>query len=115
MFDSSKSFFCFSVSGITGVVSIDENGDRNADYSLLDMDPKSGIFEVTTMSIPPTLECAMNKFQVPSRVCSRGAGARCFVQYYSLRRACSKLRLPVAAALILACLSSAYTLHTMEN
>ncbi|CAI9726822.1 atrial natriuretic peptide receptor 1-like isoform X2 [Octopus vulgaris] len=33
--------------GITGDVSIDENGDRNADYSLLDMtDPLSGRFEV---------------------------------------------------------------------
>ncbi|XP_015786480.1 atrial natriuretic peptide receptor 1 isoform X2 [Tetranychus urticae] len=32
--------------GITGNVSIDENGDRNADYSLLDMDPNSGNFEV---------------------------------------------------------------------
>lgn len=33
--------------GITGNVSIDDNGDRNADYSLLDMtDPESGRFEV---------------------------------------------------------------------
>ncbi|XP_067133118.1 atrial natriuretic peptide receptor 1-like isoform X3 [Centruroides vittatus] len=32
--------------GITGSVSIDENGDRNADYSLLDMNPKNGEFEV---------------------------------------------------------------------
>ncbi|XP_052264971.1 atrial natriuretic peptide receptor 1-like isoform X4 [Dreissena polymorpha] len=32
--------------GITGNVSIDDNGDRNADYSLLDMDPVSGEFEV---------------------------------------------------------------------
>ncbi|KAK3708696.1 hypothetical protein RRG08_010848 [Elysia crispata] len=32
--------------GITGKVSIDENGDRNADYSLLDMDPKTGKFQV---------------------------------------------------------------------
>ncbi|GAB6027958.1 hypothetical protein CHUAL_002186 [Chamberlinius hualienensis] len=31
---------------ITGNVSIDENGDRNADYSLLDMDPNTGRFEV---------------------------------------------------------------------
>ena len=35
-----------SISGITGNVSIDENGDRNADYSLLDMDPETGKFEV---------------------------------------------------------------------
>ncbi|XP_048750955.2 atrial natriuretic peptide receptor 1-like isoform X4 [Ostrea edulis] len=32
--------------GITGTVSIDSNGDRNADYSLLDMNPKNGKFEV---------------------------------------------------------------------
>ncbi|XP_052826119.1 atrial natriuretic peptide receptor 1 [Octopus bimaculoides] len=32
--------------GITGTVSIDENGDRSADYSLLDMDPLTGKFEV---------------------------------------------------------------------
>lgn len=32
--------------GISGNVSIDENGDRNVDYSLLDMDKHSGEFEV---------------------------------------------------------------------
>ncbi|XP_035829365.1 atrial natriuretic peptide receptor 1 [Aplysia californica] len=32
--------------GITGTVSIDENGDRNADYSLLDMNPETHKFEV---------------------------------------------------------------------
>ncbi|CAG5131906.1 unnamed protein product, partial [Candidula unifasciata] len=32
--------------GITGNVSIDANGDRNADYSLLDLNPKTGRFEV---------------------------------------------------------------------
>jgi len=32
--------------GITGKVSIDENGDRNADYSLLDLNPETGLFEV---------------------------------------------------------------------
>ncbi|KAK3733152.1 hypothetical protein RRG08_046076 [Elysia crispata] len=32
--------------GITGTVSIDKNGDRNADYSLLDMDPVSSKFRV---------------------------------------------------------------------
>ncbi|KAL3886487.1 hypothetical protein ACJMK2_026472, partial [Sinanodonta woodiana] len=32
--------------GITGNVSIDDNGDRSADYSLLDMNPSTGIFEV---------------------------------------------------------------------
>ena len=32
--------------GIAGNVSVDINGDRNADYSLLDMNPKTGVFEV---------------------------------------------------------------------
>jgi len=34
------------IAGITGLVSIDANGDRNADYSLLDMNPNTGEFEV---------------------------------------------------------------------
>ena len=38
------------LAGITGTVSIDENGDRNADYSLLDMDPDSGKFQVITFN-----------------------------------------------------------------
>jgi len=33
--------------GITGTVSIDANGDRNGDYSLLDMNPKTGQFQVS--------------------------------------------------------------------
>lgn len=33
--------------GITGNVNIDANGDRIADYSLLDMDPDTAEFEVT--------------------------------------------------------------------
>lgn len=32
--------------GITGHVRIDDNGDRDADYSILDLDPISGKFEV---------------------------------------------------------------------
>ncbi|ESP02584.1 hypothetical protein LOTGIDRAFT_237906 [Lottia gigantea] len=32
--------------GITGTVSIDANGDRNADYSLLDLNPENDKFEV---------------------------------------------------------------------
>ncbi|GFO01839.1 guanylate cyclase [Plakobranchus ocellatus] len=32
--------------GITGTVSIDSNGDRNADYSLLDLNPETESFEV---------------------------------------------------------------------
>ena len=35
-----------SILGITGDVNIDENGDRIADYSLLDMDPETSKFEV---------------------------------------------------------------------
>ena len=34
--------------GITGTVSIDDNGDRNADYSLLDMNPTTHKFEVSS-------------------------------------------------------------------
>lgn len=36
----------FYLLGITGNVSIDENGDRNLDYSILDMNPLTGNFEV---------------------------------------------------------------------
>ncbi|GIY98586.1 atrial natriuretic peptide receptor 1 [Caerostris extrusa] len=32
--------------GITGKVTIDENGDRDADYSILDLNPETGVFEV---------------------------------------------------------------------
>lgn len=32
--------------GITGHVRIDDNGDRDADYSVLDLDPITGKFEV---------------------------------------------------------------------
>ena len=37
----------YNGAGITGKVSIDENGDRNADYSLLDLNPETGLFEVS--------------------------------------------------------------------
>jgi atrial natriuretic peptide receptor A len=40
----------FSEKGITGTVSIDSNGDRNADYSLLDMNPETGEFQVSITS-----------------------------------------------------------------
>lgn len=39
--------FLFTEIGVTGVVRIDANGDRNADYSLLDMNPVTGDFEVS--------------------------------------------------------------------
>ncbi|XP_042295204.1 atrial natriuretic peptide receptor 1 isoform X2 [Sceloporus undulatus] len=32
--------------GVTGLLRIDQNGDRETDYSLWDMDPKSGEFEI---------------------------------------------------------------------
>jgi len=35
------------VAGITGTVSIDANGDRNGDYSLLDMNSTTGRFQVS--------------------------------------------------------------------
>ena len=41
--------YIYHVAGITGTVSIDANGDRNADYSLLDMNPKNGEFQVSDM------------------------------------------------------------------
>ena len=43
-FDSQITFL-FSI-GVTGNVTIDDNGDRSADYSLLDMDPNTGNFRV---------------------------------------------------------------------
>lgn len=36
-------------SGITGNVRIDDNGDRDADYSILDLDPINGKFEVCSL------------------------------------------------------------------
>lgn len=33
-------------SGVTGHVRIDENGERDADYGILDLDPITGEFEV---------------------------------------------------------------------
>ncbi|ELT96795.1 hypothetical protein CAPTEDRAFT_124162 [Capitella teleta] len=36
--------------GITGTVSIDENGDRNADYSLLDLNPNTDSFEASVVA-----------------------------------------------------------------
>lgn len=38
---------CFA--GITGDVNIDGNGDRIADYSLLDMNPETSMFEVSSL------------------------------------------------------------------
>lgn len=41
-----------TIEGITGNLSIDDNGDRNADYSLLDMNPHTGYFEVSSRTRP---------------------------------------------------------------
>lgn len=38
--------YCW-ILGITGNVSIDENGDRYSDYSLLDLDPQQDKFVVS--------------------------------------------------------------------
>eukprot|EP00095_Tigriopus_kingsejongensis_P000206 maker-scaffold41_size498431-snap-gene-3.30 protein:Tk00206 transcript:maker-scaffold41_size498431-snap-gene-3.30-mRNA-1 annotation:"hypothetical protein DAPPUDRAFT_201000" len=38
-----------TIKGISGNVSIDDNGDRSADYALLDMDPKTGEFKTVAM------------------------------------------------------------------
>lgn len=40
------SHFYWHIAGITGHVRIDDNGDRDADYSILDLDPITGRFEV---------------------------------------------------------------------
>ena len=40
-----------SSTGVTGNVSINDNGDRRADYALLDMDPRDGEFRVNKYSI----------------------------------------------------------------
>jgi len=39
-----------AIKGVTGNVTIDENGDRDADYSILDMNPDTGQFEVSMLS-----------------------------------------------------------------
>lgn len=45
-FFSSFENFMHIHKGITGHVRIDNNGDRDADYSILDLDPITGRFEV---------------------------------------------------------------------
>lgn len=42
----STNHFYWHIAGITGHVRIDDNGDRDADYSILDLDPITGRFEV---------------------------------------------------------------------
>lgn len=43
---STSLYFNRIISGITGHVRIDDDGDRDADYSILDLDPITGKFEV---------------------------------------------------------------------
>jgi hypothetical protein len=38
--------FCSFVTGISGKVFMDDNGDRDTSYSILDMNPVTGKFEV---------------------------------------------------------------------
>ena len=45
----------FLATGVTGNVTINENGDRSADYSLLAMDPETGNFTVMVI-------CMSNKY-----------------------------------------------------
>jgi atrial natriuretic peptide receptor A len=42
--DQKTMYYCLT--GVTGHVRIDDNGDRDADYSVLDLDPITGRFEV---------------------------------------------------------------------
>ena len=53
-----KVIILYNHAGITGTVSIDANGDRNGDYSLLDMNPKTGRFQVSA-SLPFTAQILM--------------------------------------------------------
>lgn len=46
-----KAMWNKTFSGITGRVNIDANGDRIADYSLLDMDPESNEFKVLRVCV----------------------------------------------------------------
>ena len=52
--------YYLSEKGISGNVSIDVNGDRNADYSLLDMDPATGLFQVLLFFLFVT-DCFLDK------------------------------------------------------
>jgi atrial natriuretic peptide receptor A len=42
--DQKNTYYCLA--GVTGHVRIDDSGDRDADYSVLDLDPITGRFEV---------------------------------------------------------------------
>ena len=59
--------------GITGTVSIDENGDRNADYSLLDLNPETDKFEVSPNSryYENTSQPVLTNIMNLSKVCLR--------------------------------------------
>ncbi|XP_041355462.1 receptor-type guanylate cyclase gcy-28-like [Gigantopelta aegis] len=57
--------------GITGTVSIDSNGDRNADYSLLDLNPATDQFEVVE-TISETKQEVSSRSQVGPSTLGRG-------------------------------------------
>lgn len=50
-----------SFTGITGNVTIDSNGDRISAYSLLDMNPSTGRFEIVAHFLHNRLEFASEK------------------------------------------------------
>lgn len=53
----------FLPTGVTGNVTIDENGDRDGEFSILDMNPNTGHFEVNNQINPIPFEAAL-KFRV---------------------------------------------------
>lgn len=51
-------------SGVTGNVSINDNGDRDADYALLDMNPETGRFDVRPKSLRPWRSLKLFNFRL---------------------------------------------------
>lgn len=49
--------------GITGHVRIDDNGDRDADYSILDLDPITGRSASIKPAIPP-IRLLINRYSI---------------------------------------------------
>uniref|UniRef100_A0A8D2J2H7 Guanylate cyclase n=1 Tax=Varanus komodoensis TaxID=61221 RepID=A0A8D2J2H7_VARKO len=52
-------FFFPNPAGVTGMLKIDHNGDRETDYSLWDMDPASGEFQVSGRAARHTVEVSL--------------------------------------------------------
>lgn len=61
IFVAKETHFFNSFAGITGHVRIDDNGDRDADYSILDLDPITGKFEAGS----PTEKNCPHNLKVP--------------------------------------------------